>query len=166
MQITTLGDLLLDVIASLDEPLAPDDDRVATTRVTAGGQAANVAAWAASLGAVGAARRRSAATTRPASSSARELAARGVEVAGPAGGRTGVVVAIAAAGERTMVSDRGSAPELAPEELEAGVVPLRCSARVGVRAACASRWRLRRCGRASSRARPARRSRSTSRRGR
>ena len=47
-----------------------------------------------------------------------ELAARGVEVAGPAGGRTGVVVAIAAAGERTMVSDRGSAPELAPDELQ------------------------------------------------
>ena len=51
MLITTLGDLLLDVIASLDEPLAHDDDRVGTTLVTAGGQAANVAAWAASLGA-------------------------------------------------------------------------------------------------------------------
>ena len=51
MRLTTLGDLLLDVVAHLDEPLAPDDDRMATTRVGAGGQAANVAAWAASLGA-------------------------------------------------------------------------------------------------------------------
>jgi sugar/nucleoside kinase (ribokinase family) len=116
--ITTLGDLLLDVIASLDEPLAPDDDRVAETRVTAGGQAANVAAWAASLGA--SARLVTKRGSDPAGELVeRELRGRGVEVVGPAGERTGVVVAIAAAGERTMVSDRGSAPELRPEELEA-----------------------------------------------
>jgi sugar/nucleoside kinase (ribokinase family) len=115
--ITTLGDLLLDVIASLDGPLEPDDDRVATTRVTAGGQAANVAAWAASLGASA-----RLVTKRGDDAAgglvAGELRRRGVEVVGPAGGRTGVVVAIAAAGERTMVSDRGSAPELRPDELE------------------------------------------------
>jgi sugar/nucleoside kinase (ribokinase family) len=123
--IATLGDLLLDVIASLDEPLAPDDDRVATTLVTAGGQAANVAAWAASLGASA-----RLVTKRGDDSAgqlvAAELAVRGVEVAGPVGGRTGVVVAIAAAGERTMVSDRGSAPELRPDELEPAW--LRCDA--------------------------------------
>ena len=117
MLITTLGDLLLDVIASLDEPLAPDDDRTATTRVTAGGQAANVAAWAASLGA------RARLVTKRGADAAGELVAgelrgRGVEVVGPAEGRTGVVVAIAAAGERTMLSDRGSAPALRPDELE------------------------------------------------
>src|SRR5262245_30146253 len=117
MRITTLGDLLLDVIASLDEPLAPDDDRVATTLVTPGGQAANVAAWAASLGAS------ARLVTKRGDDSAGQLVAaelrgRGVDVVGPPGGRTGVVVAIAAAGERTMVSDRGSAPELAPHELE------------------------------------------------
>jgi len=125
VQITTIGDLVLDVIASLDEPLAPDDDRVATTRVTAGGQAANVAAWAVSLGAS------ARLVTKRGNDSAgalvgAELASRGVEVTGPIGGRTGVVVAIAAAGERTMVSDRGSAPELAPEELRAEW--LRCDA--------------------------------------
>ena len=49
---------------------------------------------------------------------ARELRAHGVEVVGPVGGRTGVVVSIAAAGDRTMASDRGSAPELAPDELD------------------------------------------------
>src|SRR5258708_9841099 len=45
------GDVMLDVIVRLDEPLAPGDDVRARTRTGAGGQAANVAAWAASLGA-------------------------------------------------------------------------------------------------------------------
>ena len=45
---------MLDVIVRLEEPLAPGDDVRARTRTGAGGQAANVAAWAASLGADGA----------------------------------------------------------------------------------------------------------------
>src|SRR5581483_7676400 len=49
--ICTLGDALLDVVVRLDEALAPGDDVTATTRTGAGGQAANVAAWAAALGA-------------------------------------------------------------------------------------------------------------------
>jgi sugar/nucleoside kinase (ribokinase family) len=115
--ITTLGDLLLDVIAHLDEPVVPGDDRMATTRVGAGGQAANVAAWAASLGA------EARLVTRRGADPAGELLAgelrgHGVEVLGPIGGRTGVVVAIAAAGDRTLVSDRGSAPALRPDELD------------------------------------------------
>src|SRR5436305_604353 len=51
MLIVCLGDLLLDVIVRLDEPLAPGADAVAVTHAGAGGQAANVAAWAAELGA-------------------------------------------------------------------------------------------------------------------
>ena len=51
MQITTLGDLLLDVIVRLDRPLVAGDDQTAVTRTGAGGQAANVAAWARALGA-------------------------------------------------------------------------------------------------------------------
>src|SRR5262249_19052693 len=51
VRITTLGDLLLDVVVRLEQPLVPGDDQVAVTRTGAGGQAANVAAWAASLGA-------------------------------------------------------------------------------------------------------------------
>src|ERR671931_101402 len=47
MQIVTLGDLLLDVIVRLDEPLATGADADASTITTAGGQAANVAAWTA-----------------------------------------------------------------------------------------------------------------------
>ena len=51
MRITTLGDLLLDVIVRLERPLATGDDQTATTSTGPGGQAANVAAWAAALGA-------------------------------------------------------------------------------------------------------------------
>ena len=118
MRLTTLGDVLLDVIVSLAQPLVMGDDQVATTRTGAGGQAANVAAWARELGAdsrfVG--KRGEDAAGELVT---RELAARGVEVAGPVGGRTGVVVSLASDGDRTMASDRGAAVELAPHELEA-----------------------------------------------
>lgn len=117
MRLVTLGDLILDVIVGIDGPLVVGDDRLATTRVGAGGQAANVAAWAAALGAearyVG--KRGADAAGELAT---RELAAHGVEIVGPAEGRNGVVVSIAAAGERSMASDRGSATELLPTELE------------------------------------------------
>ena len=48
--IVTLGDLLLDVIVRLEQPLAESADADAVTRLGAGGQAANVAAWVAELG--------------------------------------------------------------------------------------------------------------------
>ena len=117
MRLVSLGDLILDVIVSLEGPLVPGDDRPATTRVGAGGQAANVAAWAASLGAeaVYVGKRGADAAGELA---ARELERHGVELAGPVEGRNGVVVSIAAGGERSMASDRGSATELAPEELD------------------------------------------------
>jgi sugar/nucleoside kinase (ribokinase family) len=118
VRITTLGDLLLDVIVRLDEPLAPGDDRMAATRTGAGGQAANVAAWAASLGAdarfVG--RRGDDAAGEVVTQA---LVGLGVDVVGPARGRNGVVVSIAAAGDRSMLSDRGVAPDLAPQDLDA-----------------------------------------------
>jgi sugar/nucleoside kinase (ribokinase family) len=105
------------VIVRLDEVLVPGDDRPATTRAGAGGQAANVAAWVVETG--GGARfvgKRGA--DAAGELVARELSGRGVDVCGPVDGRTGVVVSIAAAGERTMASDRGSAPELTGAELE------------------------------------------------
>ena len=117
MRLTALGDLLLDVIVRLDDPLVPGDDRMAETRVVAGGQAANVAAWASSLGAearfVG---RRG--DDDAGEIVARALSAHGVHVVGPVSGRTGVVVSIASDGDRTMASDRGSAPDLAPHDLD------------------------------------------------
>src|SRR5436853_3658 len=51
MRIAALGDVMLDVIVRLAEPLTPGGDVRAETRTTTGGQAANVAAWAAQLGA-------------------------------------------------------------------------------------------------------------------
>ena len=117
MRVTTLGDLVLDVIVRLDDGLVPGDDRPATTLAGAGGQAANVAAWVVEAG--GEARfvgKRGA--DAAGELVARELSARGVEICGPAAGGTGIVVSIAASGERTMASDRGSAPELTSAELE------------------------------------------------
>ena len=117
MRITTLGDLLLDVIVRLEGPLVAGDDQVAETRTGAGGQAANVAAWASHLGAearyVG-----KLGDDAAGALVAAELAGYGVEVAGPRGGRTGVVVSLASAGDRSMASDRGAAVELAAQELE------------------------------------------------
>jgi sugar/nucleoside kinase (ribokinase family) len=117
VRLTTLGDLLLDVIVRLEQPLVPGDDQVATTRTGAGGQAANVAAWARELGAearfVG---------KRGADAAGelvtRELEQRGVTVAGPTEGRTGVVVSFASDGDRTMASDHGAAVELSAQELD------------------------------------------------
>jgi sugar/nucleoside kinase (ribokinase family) len=119
VRVTTLGDLLLDVIVRLDEPLVPGDDRPARTEARAGGQAANVAAWVVELG--GSARF----VGKRGADAAGELVAgdllgRGVEVRGPVEGRTGIVVSIACGGDRTMASDRGSAPELDERELEPG----------------------------------------------
>jgi sugar/nucleoside kinase (ribokinase family) len=117
VRIAALGDLLLDVIVQLDEPLVRGADRAATTHTGAGGQAANVAAWAVALGAearVVAKRGDDAAGELV----ARELRSHGVELVGPVEGRTGVVVSIVEDGERTMASDRGSAPELRADGLD------------------------------------------------
>src|SRR5437660_4779252 len=111
---------MLDVIVRLDEPLAPGGDVRAATRAGAGGQAANVAAWAVSLGAEARciAKR---GDDAPGELVAHELAARGVELVGPVvAGATGVVVSIVGGdGERSLASDRGVAPSLEPSELDA-----------------------------------------------
>jgi sugar/nucleoside kinase (ribokinase family) len=120
MVVCTLGDLLLDVVVKLAKPLAEGDDTSAETRAGGGGQAANVAAWAAALGAearfVG--KRGADAAGEVAEA---DLLRRAVDVLGPPPtGRNGVVVSLVELdGSRTMVSDRGVAPELAPDELEA-----------------------------------------------
>ena len=122
MRIATLGDVLLDVVVLLAEPLAPGGDVRASSTAGAGGQAANVAAWAAELGAD--ARCIAKRGDDPAGELvARELTGRGVELVGPAGeGATGVVVSIVDAGDRALSSDPGVAPSFAPEELDAAWV--------------------------------------------
>jgi ribokinase len=117
--VCTLGDLLLDVIVRLDGPIAGDTDTYGRTCVGAGGQAANVAAWVVELG--GRARfigkRAGDAAGRIV---AEELAAHGVELAGPVVAHgTGTVVSVATPdGRRSMLSDRGVATSLSPDDLE------------------------------------------------
>ena len=117
--IVTLGDLLLDVIVRLSQPLAEGADADAVTKLGPGGQAANVAAWVAELG--GAARFVGKTADDDAGRTARAALERyGVEVCGPVvEGRTGTVVSLVGAdGGRTMASDRGVSPDLRPDELE------------------------------------------------
>ncbi len=119
MRIATFGDVLLDVIVVLDDPLARGGDVRALNRLSVGGQAANVAAWAASLGGVARciAKRGDDAAGELV---ARELEDRGVELVGPvAAGATGVVASIVEDDERALASDRGVATSFEPEELEA-----------------------------------------------
>jgi sugar/nucleoside kinase (ribokinase family) len=119
LRIATFGDVLLDVVVLLAEPLAPGGDVRASNRAGAGGQAANVAAWAAELGAEARciAKRGDDPTGELV---ARELAGHGVELVGPVGaGATGVVVSVVGEGDRALASDRGVAPSFAPEELDA-----------------------------------------------
>lgn len=119
LTLCTLGDLLLDVIVRLESPLERGTDATALTRTGAGGQAANVAAWAADLGAdvrfIG---KRG---DDPAGALvAGELAGRGVAVVGPTpAGRNGIVVSVVGPdGDRAMATDRGVAPTLDADEVE------------------------------------------------
>jgi ribokinase len=117
--ICTIGDLILDVVVLPDAPLVPDGDTPATIRLGAGGQAANVAAWARALGATS--RLICKRGTDGASElAAAELARHGVEICGPVvDGRGGVVVSVRdGGGRRSMASDRGVASLLHPSELD------------------------------------------------
>jgi ribokinase len=106
--ICVLGDAHLDVVVRLSGPLAEETDTPATTHVSAGGQAANVAAWVRALGGTSrlvAAR----GTDLAAQLVAGDLAGRGVQLVGPiVPGRTGVVVSLSDDGQkRSMLTDRG-----------------------------------------------------------
>jgi sugar/nucleoside kinase (ribokinase family) len=118
--VCTLGDLLLDVVVRLDEPIADDTDTYGRIRVGPGGQAANVAAWVVALGARA---RLIAATARDVAGRMlrEELGARGVALSTSEHEQgTGTVVSIATPdGRRTMLADRGVAPELPPGLLAA-----------------------------------------------
>jgi ribokinase len=118
LRLLTLGDVVLDVVVLLSEPLASGGDVRASSRAGAGGQAANVAAWAAELGAD--ARCIAKRGDDPAGELvAQELAVHGVELVGPvAAGATGVVVSVVHDGDRSLASDRGVAPSFAPAELD------------------------------------------------
>ena len=117
--IVTLGDLLLDVIVRLSQPLAEGADADAVTKLGPGGQAANVAAWIAELG--GEAGFVGKTADDEAGRTARAALERyGVDVRGPVvAGRTGTVVSLVGVdGARTMATDRGISPDLRADELE------------------------------------------------
>jgi sugar/nucleoside kinase (ribokinase family) len=120
MLVCTLGDLVLDVIVRLRQPLAPGGDASSEITVGPGGQAANVAAWVAALG--GRARWLGVRTADDAGRLAQDrLAAHGVELCGPkARSRGGVIVSLVdPEGERTMCPDRGAAVGLEPSQIDA-----------------------------------------------
>lgn len=106
MHIAALGDVVLDVIVDVPGGLNLDDDAEATITLSAGGQAANVAAWAAHLGA-------EATLIGPQGSSdaagliARRLEERRIRFQGIPVGRDGTVVSLVTAGQRTLASDAG-----------------------------------------------------------
>ncbi len=117
MLVCTLGDATLDVSVLLRGPLAAGGDTEAEIHLAAGGQAANVAAWAAELGAdarfIG---KRGA--DRSGAFVAAELEAKRVALAGPVEGRNAVVcLLVTPSGERSMAPDRGVAPDLREDEL-------------------------------------------------
>jgi ribokinase len=117
--ICTIGDLNLDVVVLPKARLMPDGDTPATIRLAAGGQAANVAAWASFLGA----RARlicARGSDAAAEFAAAELSARGVEICGPAiEGSGGIVVSTREVdGARTMASDAGVAALLSAESVD------------------------------------------------
>jgi sugar/nucleoside kinase (ribokinase family) len=117
--ICTLGDLNLDVVVLPRAALAPDGDTPAMIRLSAGGQAANVAAWACALG--GAGRLVCARGTDPgAQIAAAQLEHLGVEICGPVlAGNGGVVVSTREPdGGRTMATDHGVAAQLAPDAID------------------------------------------------
>ncbi len=108
MLVCCLGDIMLDVIVDVPAGLVPDDDTPARITFAAGGQAANVAAWAAALGGRGAGVRAAARTPATVGWSARRWRPRGVEVHGPRTEHPGTVVSLVTAGSRSLASDPGS----------------------------------------------------------
>lgn len=119
--VVVLGDVMTDIVARVDRPLAPASDTPATIAVRPGGSGANTAAWLAVLGVpaafVGAVGDDEAGRTAVAA-----LRAAGVTplVRVAAGAATGAcVVLVDAAGERTMLPDAGANAVLRPADLPA-----------------------------------------------
>src|SRR5262245_45247683 len=118
MRVVSLGDLVLDVVVRTRSDVARDADTPARITLSAGGQAANVAAWVAELGATSRGLGKRGADA-PGVLAAGELEALGVELTGPvepAG--NGVIVSLTGlGGARSMFPDRGVATTLAPGDL-------------------------------------------------
>ncbi|MBA4026327.1 MAG: hypothetical protein C0482_28615 [Gordonia sp.] len=123
--IVTIGDLVEDVVVWPQRPIVQGTDNPSTVTRCRGGSAANVAAFAATLGAsrfigrVGDDASGHALTA--------DLEAQGVQVRVQREGRTGtIVICVSEDGERTMFPDRAAAAELAdvPVDWVAGATTL------------------------------------------
>ncbi len=117
MHLATIGDIAVDIRAAAGEALTRGADARGGIRLLPGGSAANVAVWAARLGAratcigvVGA---------DPWGAWLRDdLRREGVSVVGPRRGRTATILAfLDTDGERTFVTDRAAALALRPADL-------------------------------------------------
>jgi sugar/nucleoside kinase (ribokinase family) len=119
MLVCALGDLVLDVVVRIEGSFAAGDDTPAGTHLEAGGQAANVAAWAAALG-TSARLIAKRGNDGAAGLAEGEVAARGVELLGPVVPAAGgiVVSVVDDSGERSMLTDRGPSPQLRADEID------------------------------------------------
>ena len=118
MVICCLGDLTLDVVVRLSGPIAVGGDTDAEIVLSAGGQAANVAAWSATLGASSSFIGRTGNDDAGSIVRAR-LRERGVDVVGPVAGRNGTICSLVSPdGARSMAADRGTAVELRPDDID------------------------------------------------
>jgi sugar/nucleoside kinase (ribokinase family) len=116
-RVVVLGDVMCDVVACHDGPIAPGSDTPATIELRPGGSGASVAAWLAFAGVP------VALVGRAGRDACAEIALRGldgvdVRVARDDERPTGTcVVLVAPGGERTMLPDAGANEALAPEDL-------------------------------------------------
>jgi sugar/nucleoside kinase (ribokinase family) len=117
-----VGDIVTDVLAVHEIPLATGSDTPARVSMLGGGSGANTAAWLASCGVptafVGVVGADEAGAARVA-----ELTASGVRAAvrRASGAATGSVVVLSSAGERTMLADRGANLLLSPADVDVGL---------------------------------------------
>jgi len=121
-RIAVVGDVVTDVVAILAGPLAEGSDTRADVRFTAGGQAANTAAWLAwagslvtLVGAVG--------DDEPGRARVAELSGQGVDCAvrRHVGTPTGTVIVLVHGDDRTMVTQRGANLRLDADDVHAAL---------------------------------------------
>ncbi|HEX6873982.1 MAG TPA: PfkB family carbohydrate kinase [Micromonosporaceae bacterium] len=122
-RLVVVGDLVTDVLAIHDGPIAVGSDTPARIRLTGGGSAANTAAWLAWAGAevdlvavIG--------TDRTGTHRLAELTAAGVGcgyVRRSPDAATGTVIVLAQVSERTMVTDRGANLLLEPSDVDTAI---------------------------------------------
>ena len=107
VMVCVAGDVMLDVLVLTQGPLTVDDDTPAAITLSAGGQAANVAAW---VRALGGGSRLYGPRTRDAAGQVidAQLMARGISLyAEPRDARCGAVVSLVTSGTRSLASDPG-----------------------------------------------------------